>query len=137
MINKRLAILMAGQKKQTGDPMVGKWEFTNFNNTYVAGTGFVIPKDVVPSGNYYFENNGEFIDHNLTLQKLGGFRSTGTKILFTTNPYGLATSYTLAETSVGQRYIEFDQKTVDYIRSLSLQLYNIILIALAMTHTKQ
>lgn len=143
MINKQLAILMAGQKKQTTvpDPMVGKWVYVRFNETYANTAGFVIPKKI-EADTYFFQTNSTYRYNTGTIQQMGGIKvSIQTKdgvqqnrILFCTNPYALASTYRVGTTGIGSSYVEIDDQAVKYFKSIGV--YTDLYVSLTMTHVK-
>lgn len=143
MINKQLAILMAGQKKQStvSDPMIGKWVYVRFNESYVNTSGFIIPKKI-EADTYFFQTNSTYKYNTGAIQQMGGIKvMTQTKdgiqqnrILFCTNPYVLANTYRLGATGVGASYVEIDDKAVKYLKSIGV--YSELYVSLTMTHVK-
>lgn len=141
MISKRLAILMAGQKKQAKDPMVGKWLYTNYNAAYASTTGFLMPKKI-DADTYFFQTNSTYQYMGGAIKQMGGIKATSVtgdvqtnRLLFCTNPYALAETYRLGQAAIGTSYIEFDDKAVDYFKSIGI--YTELYVCLTMTHTKE
>lgn len=148
MINKRLAILMAGQKKQSKDPMVGKWVYVRYNSAYITA-GFTIPKVYdqtttvpIPETGAKFKTYRQNDEISIASIRFIGSTSRPTinNVVFSVNPFASGSAYGITSSAQyldGSSYIVITEEFVNELKNISPDAYSSLYVCLTMTHVKE